>query len=241
MKKIKNIIIIVILIIGWLVLILSLNKDNGKDEPQYMVLNGYLFWEYKLGRWRDLSKRAEYDLINWKKFDIYTDDGYIGMYTYVYKNYKSYFFDDDHRSHEIYGNYILMNENSYLSMKNFEEVDVNEDDYEIARKFLKRKKIDDESINYLFKYKITDSEYVYIVTNYEETMHEDDIYHIVFYRRNNRNYLIAKGNYEYNYDLYKVIDVDEKYDNFILSYDCDGVCFELYQYDKKKGFYKVLG
>ena len=244
MKKIRNIIILVILIVGWLVLMLNFSKEKeqlSKEEvPQYMVLNGYVFWEYKLGNWKDLTKESEYDLINWKKFDVYNDDGYLGMYKYVYNDYVSYFFDDDDRSHEIYGNYILMNENSYLSMKDFDETNVNEDDYGIVRKFLEKNKIMDTSINYLFKYRITDSEYVYVVSNYEETLINEDIYYIVFYRRNNRNYLISKGDYEHNYNLYKILDINKKYDNFILSYDCDGLCFEMYQYDKKKGYYNVL-
>ena len=245
MKKISKIIILLVLIGLWGMLMLNFYDEkeqlNREEVSQYMVLDGHFFLEYKVGKWKNLSEVELADSINWKKFDIFTNDGYYGTYKYVYNNYVSYFFDDDENSVEFNKyNYILINNNSFLKLKDFIQVDVLSEDYDIATKFLKKSKFEDTTIKLLLKYMINDNEYIYIVSNYEDTLVDSDIYYAAFYRKNNKNYLMDKGDFEHNYNLYKVIDVNRDYYNFILSYDCDGICYKMYQYDGDKGYYNVI-
>ena len=245
MKKIRNIIIIIIIlgIWGWLITIFYKEKVQlSKEEtPQYVVLDGNYFFEYENGKWDNLSLDNEYDLINWKKFDIFIDNIYYNTFNYVVNdNHNSYFFNDDNISHDVPESYVLINDDSFLSIIEYNQVEFMDEDYEIATDFLESHNFRDIDLTRVKKYYIPGDGYVYVVYNYKDTTNLDDIYHVVFYRRGNKNYMIAKGNYEFNYDLHTVLDINKKFNNFILSYTCyDGLCYEMYQY-KDGNYVNVL-
>lgn len=245
MKKKKNIVIIIMIII-WIILILIFSKEyiqsNKEEIPQYMILNGKYFWQYQNSDWVDLFETKELESINWKKFDIFVDNNYYNTYNYVInKNYESYLFDDNEQTQEVPDTYTLINENSFLSLVKYSEVELTSKDNEIILKFLNKNNFHDKDYSVAKKYIINEDEFIYIVTNYEENLIEEDIYYTTFYRRNNKNYMISKSKNPYNYDLYSIIDINRKFKNIILKFQCyHTYCYDMYQYTDN-GYEKVIG
>lgn len=204
-----------------------------KEEiPQYLVLDGHFFWKYENGKWTDLMIEQNFDSINWEQFDVFINNSYYDTYSYVFNNYVSYFFDSDSNTQEVPSSYVLINKDSFLNLVEYNEVEFTDEDYKIATKFLEKNNLQDINLNLVWKYSIQDDGDLYFISNYEDTLVEDDIYCVVFYRKGNKNYMISKGNHEFNYDLYTVLDINKKLNNFILGYDCyDGICYEMYQYE----------
>lgn len=239
MKKIKKIILICLIFLLWLsVAIYSYNEKVRLEKekiPQVIIINNNYFWKYESGIWNKLSLKKDTDLYNWKKFDIYVDNKYYNKYKYTFTNGKGYFWNNDNKSQSIPSKSVLLNDNSYLSICDYEKVSLNENDNQIISKFSKKNKINYNEIAMKEKYNITEDSSIYIISNYYDNIDYDEVYYIVFYRKNKKNYFITKGNSEQNYKLHIVLDINRKFPNIVLEYyDEDVLDYEMYQYDGKK-------
>lgn len=238
MKKYKNIALITIVILIWGYFISVFYKEkvqlDKEKKPQYIILDNNFFWKYKDGKWSDLREDNEIESINWKKFNVYIDNSFYNTYSYVYTSNKAYFFDENRKSKKINNNNMLINNNSYLSIKEYKEASFNDDDYKITINFLNSINIKNENLTITKKFFIDDKNKIYIVSNYDEAIKEDNVYYVVFLRKNNKNYLIVNGEYDHNYNLQTIVNINKKFYNIILNYDCmDGYCYQMFQYDKE--------
>lgn len=238
MKKYKNIILIITIIAIWCGLILMFSKEKIQLEtekaPQILIINNTFFWKYESGEWNSLNATKDYKQFNWKDFDMYLDNEFYGTYKFVSTNGKAYFYNDD-KSIDITHINMLINHDSFFKVVNYDEDKFDNKDNNIVSKFLNKNKINFEEVTYKKKYIISEDDTIYVTTNYYDGINIDEIYYIVFYRKNNKNYLIVKENYNYNFDLYGIIDINKTFHNFILKYSCsDSICYEMFQYNGKE-------
>ena len=234
----KKIILICFIFLLWLgVVIYSYNEKIRLERekiPQVLIINSNYFWKYQFGTWNKLSLKNDTDLYNWKKFDIYVDNKYYNTYKYTFTNGKGYFWDNNNKSQYIPSKNVLLSDNSYLSLYDYKKVSLGEIDNQIILKFSKKNKIDYNDITIKEKYYITEDSNVYIISNYYDDIEYDEVYYIVFYRKNNKNYFITKGNAEQNYKLHIVLDINKKIPNIVLEYyDEEVLDYKMYQFDGK--------
>lgn len=239
MKKTKKIILIFFLFLLWLAIVIYSYNEKIKLErekiPQVLIINNNYFWKYESGIWNKLSLKKDIDLYNWKKFDIYVDNKYYNTYKYTFTNGKGYFWNTNDKSQTIPSKNVLINDNSYLSLCSYEKISIDENDDQIISKFSKRNKINYNDITIKEKYYINEESNIYIISNYYDDIDYDEVYYIIFYRKNNKNYFIAKGNAEQDYKLHIVLDIGKKIPNIVLEYYNEDVLdYEMYQYDGKK-------
>lgn len=238
----KFMILLVIFILCCSVLFLLIENDKKekqiKNVSQYLVLDENYFWKYSKGNWENLNISSTYDEINWKKFNIYTNNSYYNTYKYVYMDNESYFFDDDNNDYTIPDNNLLINNGTYFKIKKFQTVDFNIKDNEIVSNFLEKYNKEFEELTIKKKYEVSNNYSIYIVSNYVEDYDKEDAFYLVFARINFKNYLLVNSNYFINnitYDLAYVLDIDNKYYNIILNFNCDeSICYNMFQYNDGK-------
>lgn len=239
MKKTKKIILICFVFLLWLGFIIYSYNEKIKLErekiPQILIINSNYFWKYESGIWNKMSLKEDIDLYNWRKFDIYVDNKYYNTYKYIFTNGKGYFWDNNDKSQSIPSKNVLLNDDSFLSLCNFEEVSLDKKDNQIISKFSQKNKLNYNDITSKEKYYIDENSSIYIISNYSDNIEYDEVYYIVFYRKNRKNYFVTKGNAEQYYRLHIVLDIDKKLPNLVLEYyDEDVLDYEMYQYDGKK-------
>lgn len=239
MKKIKKYIILSTIIIIWGCIIFYFYTEKIQQErekvPQVMIINSNYFWKYELGKWDRISIKKDSDLFNWQKFDIYIDNSFYNTYKYVFTNGKGYFFDDNENSQDISKENVLINDGSFLKLVDFEKESINDNDNNIISKFLERNSINYSDITIKIKYSITDNSSIYIVSNHYDGIEYENIFYLAFYRLNNRDYLISKGEPQCDYSLHTVLDINKKFPNIVLEYnEEEGKNYTMFQYEKDK-------
>ena len=239
MKKAKKYIILGGIIITWICLMISFYKEKiqleREKEPQVVIINSNYFWKYELGKWNKISIGDESSLYNWKKYDIYIENKYYNTYKYVFTNGKGYFFDENEESKYIPENNILINKNSFIKIIEHEEKSITDKDNKIIYNFTKKNNINYNEITVKKKYIITENSSLYIISNHYEGIDYEKIYYIAFYRKNNRNYIISKGEPQCDYSLYTVLDINKKFPNIILEYnEEEGKNYSMFQFEKDK-------
>ena len=248
-KKNKQLIILgIILIAIWGLVILVFKKEEKQQEvlseTQYIILDDNYFWKYKSNNWSKLYTEEQYEEFNWKKFDIYTSEGYYNTYKYVVMNSKTYYFDDDNNEYNVPNNNILLNNNSYFELKKYNLNEFNDNDYKIVSDYLEKNNRDSSNLTVKKKYKLTENNNIYVVSNYNKNLKNQDSYYFVFSRIQNKNYLLINKNYleDYiSYDLAWILDINDKYNNIILKFNCDkDICYDMFQY-KNETYTKVIG
>ncbi len=248
MKKIKNIVLMIILLFIWIVLYLFVvNKDkiaNQKSVSQYILINQFTCWRYTNSKWTSLSYATdEFNTskeLNWKKYDIYIQNQYYKTLDYVVKDGKEFYFDDNTHSYEINDEKIMFNKGSYLKLKDFNQSELTSDDEVIIGNILNKYKISDENLTVKDKYVIENDAALYVVSNYTGSYPVDskNMFSLVFYRKNNINYVLIKNGFIEHVNSYRlafVVDAKNKFDNFIISATCEsGPCYWMYEYHKGK-------
>lgn len=247
MKKIRNIIFVLILLVGWMfIYIFIVNKDEvrtQKSVSQYILINQFTCWKYTNSKWKSLSYTTdEFNTsqeLNWKKYDIYINNQYYNTLDYVVKNGQEFYFDDNTHSYEINDEKIMFNKDSYLKLINFNKVDLFSDDEVIINKILRKYRFFDEEITMKDKYSIDgDDGVIYFVSNHTGKYMTDSQqeFNLMFYRVNGINYiLINTGFIEHrnSYRLAFVVDAKNKFNNFVIAANCEGgSCYWMYEYKK---------
>lgn len=251
MKKIKKYIILIICFVVWIGLLIYFNnKENIKFQrniPQYVLIDQFHYWKYVDSEWINIDSINDFETvekeINWNEYDVYINNQYYNTFDYVLMDYEEFYFDDDIKSHEITQDKLLLNHDSYLELKNVSNDNFSDDDVEIVSSFMNKYNYSVNDVAVKNKYIIDEDNVIYILSNYREYS-RDDIFYLVFYRRNNKNYLLVNNsdaNNIFYYELFSVLDTKNKHDNIILSYGCeDSVCYDMYEYNKGK-YVKVIG
>ncbi len=254
MKNKKRYIIIVLCFVIWgIVFVYLVNNENlriARSVTQYVLIDKFNLWKYSDLKWEKLDSVVNYDdvskEINWKKYNIYVNNQYFNTLDYVLKDGVEYYFDDDIRSYEINQEKILLNEDSYLKLKEFYSTNFKEEDIEISNEILLKYNHSSDNLTVQKKYLIDEENAIYIFSNYPSYYPDNqfDLFYFVFYRRNSKNYLLLDIDYVENVSSYKlswVMNTKSKYDNFILSYTCEeATCYDMYEYQKGK-YAKVIG
>lgn len=247
MKRKNQIILVFILVIVWVSLIYIFSKEEQiaklQESPQILILDNFFFWKYEDGAWDTLVSDADYDLFNWKKFDIYVNNNYINTFKYVYKNNESFFFNENNESQTIASDdLLLLSEDSYINILNFSELDFDSDDEKIIRKFLKKNSIDYNTITLKIKYSITNDNFLYVLSNNDELVKNEDTFYLFMYRTKYKSYLVTKKMFSYDFSLQSIIDIQNGKPNFIIKYNCydGGHCYDMYQY-VENNYVKVAG
>ena len=254
MKNIKKYIIVLLFIMVWIIIfalaVRSGNKQEEKNTTQYVLIDPFNYWKYTNQKWENIDSINDFDKvteeINWKKYDIYVNNQYFNTLDYVLKNGQEYYFDDDTHSYEVPQEKLLLNEGSYFNIKEFYLDNFLNNDLNIVNEFLNKYNHSSNNLTVQQKYSIEDNKSIYIISNYPDNYPEDDsgLFYLVFYRQDNKNYLLVDMGYAENVSNYKlawVLNTESKLDNFILSYTCEeATCYDMYEYQKGK-YLKVIG
>lgn len=246
----KSWFLLFVLVILALVFIIIVSRQGEKKNQgaSYVIFNNFIYAKFHNDNWTKLD-RDQMNEINWKKFDIYGDDGKINTYSYVVNNDKFYYFDDNSDSYRIDEEVILFSQNSAVSFSDFDKVEFNNKDYENVDKFLKKHNHSAKDLTIYSKYQISKNSCLYIVSNAvidSEEQNSNDVYYVVIYRLNGKDYLLVDENYldDYiTYDLKWVLQENgSKYYNLVLRYNCDeDICYDMFRYNiNHKNYERVI-
>lgn len=250
MKKIRNIIFVIVLLIIWLfIYIFVVNKDElrtQKSVSQYILINQFTCWRYTNSKWKSLSYTTDElntsQELNWKKYDIYINNQYYNTLDYVVKNGQEFYFDDNTHSYEINDEKIMFNKNSYLKLINFNKVNLSNDDDAIIGKILKKYNFENQEVTMKDKYSIDggNAGSIYFLSNHTgkysvDSLHE---FNLIFYRVNGTNYILVNTGFVDHRSMYRlafVVDVKNKFNNFVIAATCEsGSCYWMYEYKNGK-------
>lgn len=137
MNKRVPIIIIILLLIFSLVIIFSAkdnnntsNKENKVEkEVNYLVIDNDSIWEYN-NKWNKIS----YGRVNNKKYNVYIDSTYKGIFTLKYGSVWNLFSGNNYYSYQ--GNMIALS--NKLSLKNMEIIDIDNKDLKEINSIIKK-------------------------------------------------------------------------------------------------------
>ena len=247
----KNIIIIVFILIWACMTLLIYKYDKKNTTPQYIVINKDIYWKYLKKEWTSYDYYIDYDKIsqevNWKKFDIYSNNTYINTLNYITREFKNYYFDDDNNSVEVSDNRIMLLNKTYFSLIKYSEDEIQDNLNDKFINIFEKNNININEIVYQKKYSISEKEKIYIYSNVGNKSKENP-YYIIIYQINNKNYIIKydKEKFEKEYvnemidfKLYSILDISKFKNNLIFEYKCnEETCYDMWQY--KKGKYELV-
>lgn len=250
----KRIFILVLCLLIWgfifFYIVISENNKNRRSVTQYVLINPFNYWEYTNLEWKKIDTVLDFDYVdehvNWQKFNIYRGNEYYKTLDFVYRGGEEFYFDDNSHSYEIPGEKILFNRDSYIKLVDFGDTSFNSEDLGVVDSFLKKYHYSTVGLTIQRKYIINSQDSLYVVSNYPSSIvnNGDNLFYIVFYRRNNKNYLLVNRGFVEDLSSYKlswVLDIGIKNCNFILSYNCgEAICYDMYEYVKGK-YIKVIG
>ena len=252
MKKKTYIILIVIMFVFLMVMffVFGLDEIRKRGYNTTLVVENDTVWTYSNKSWKNASS---YDKLNWKKFDVYSDNEKIGNYYLWNSDYEWYVFDNNKNAITIDGSLLGINSNTDISVYNFEVLEI--DDYSYVYEVLKKNNLPTDS-KYTSNEKIVFdydndgiNEEFYLITNaFAMDFDSDKIFSIVFMGKDDEIYSIYTNiseNTGFNgckpyFSSFIDIDNDSKYE-FILScakYSTSSVTRMLYGYNDNK--FKML-
>ena len=113
------VILVVLLIFSIIVLILyNVTEKEKIDMSGNFIVDGNRFFEYDGTKWRELGS---IDSIIMNKFNVYSNNTYVGNYSVSENNGKYYFFDDEYESHDVTSPFIAISEDSEVSVIDYKK------------------------------------------------------------------------------------------------------------------------
>ena len=217
-------------------------QDDRKLSKGLVIINGYNTYEYRYRNWRKASNYG----IKWTKFNVYSNQEYVGKFS-VNVNNKFYFFDDKIKSHEIEYPFIAFGVDLNIKLVNYKEDSISDNDTVIINNYLKSKKNNyTGQFNVLKKYDVDlnndkNNDYIYVVSN---QLYTDNYIYSVFAYVDSKyidiSYLSKDDNYK-SYDLAWVLSVgNDNYNDIILKDNSSekGNCYLLRYANDKYNFIK---
>lgn len=217
LSKNKVYIIIVIILLLYLGITYTVYKKNQKKEnnTEYFVTNNskYIYLEGNL-------KKIENELeLNWKDYNVYIDNKFLGKYKLQYNN-KWYVYNDQHDPIKYEGN-VLAFTNENIKVYEFNRQDITQEEIERINSYLTK-----ENIN-IVDYNTYDSKIEYDMDNdgIKEKIYRinskinnnnDNIFSLILVEKGNK-LIKVKSNVANNesyekimiYDLYGIINIDK--------------------------------
>ena len=191
-SKKTYIILIGILVVFFLVMFLIFGLDNiKKDSYDTTIVTDNAVWTMKKQRWDNVT---DFTNLNWKKYDVYTDNIKKGEY-YLWYNSKWYAFDKDKNAILLDGNLLGIKSNYDISVLSFDISEI--DDYNYINSILEENDLPTDS-EYTSSYKVEldydsdgEEETFYVISNaFPMDFNPDKIFSIVFMVKNEAIYPI---------------------------------------------------
>ena len=152
------VILVVLLIFSIIVLILyNVTEKEKIDMSGNFIVDGNRFFEYDGTKWRELGS---IDSIIMNKFNVYSNNTYVGNYSVSENNGKYYFFDDEYESHDVTSPFIAISEDSEVSVIDYKKADFNSSDYDKAAEYLRSIDVD-----YNGEYNVSDDVFYVVFAN----------------------------------------------------------------------------
>ena len=248
-KKIY-IILIAIVVIFFIVMFLVFGLDEIKKSgyDTVMIVGEDTIFTYKNKRWSSTTSHKD---LNWKKYDVYSNNEKSGNY-YLWYNDKWYAFDDDKKAVKLDGELLAIDSNIDIKVYNFSTEKI--EDYSYVNEVLKDNDITDDeyTVNKVIRLDYDNDgveEEFYIVSNsFPMGFNPKKIFSIVFMVKDEKIYSIYKNvtdNTGFNgcrpyISNFIDVDNDNKYE-FLLNcskYSVSGVTRMLYKFKDKE--FKIL-
>lgn len=247
MSKGKIIIISGIIIFLGLVSFLVYKVNYKKSKYLYLFTGDteMVRWYYNDDTWYIVNNNKQLT----EKFDVYINGNYMGAYNLVYNN-RWYFFDNDNKSSNIIGDFMINTNYEFTSFK-FQENNIN--DQKIIDKLKKRFTSDSKDYEiYLNEITIDneDLEKIY-VASFKEVSDEYEVigptYSAVFTYINNKINFIKEFDFSNSsaskcyLDLEGIFTFENKNIKILLSCQhYDNIPSDYYMLEKKWNKYEVI-
>lgn len=180
MKKVNNfkkyIIVVAIILIYVLCVYIYVSYNNKTKEKKVQM--DYLVTKnsnYIISNTNEWQIENDINIFNWKNYNIYIDNKYLGQYNLQY-NKKWYIFNDKRESIKYEGKMIAYSGNN-IKIKEYNVTDIDDSDKIIIDKYLINNGID------LVQYKTINAKYKINIDNDEE---EEIIYEVNSIIENNK-------------------------------------------------------
>lgn len=220
-------------------------KENNKDI--YLLIDNYAKWKYVDSEWIDIKDDEEY---NWKKFDIYENNLYIGKY-YAFNVDRLRFYDKNDNPIKLdYPNFIAIKSNNKYKVANYEEKEIDNENMKYVNEVLKDNNISTTNFTNrtMFSYDLDndkEEEKIFTITNVFTDEEINKIFNFIFMVKGDRITVVSKtiDDYTNMYDnckLYvnKVIDVDNDSKYELITgcgyYSETKNCIEMYKLKRGK-------
>ena len=216
--------IIFIVILVALVFVFSKEKENSdlQNSEQYLILNNSYSLISDNLEWKSVSFTQMGRNINWTKCRVYSPNREYQLYDIVTNGDRYYYFDDDRVSHELIDDSLILNNDTYFRLVDYDNKSLTDNDTNIINKVLDKYELS-KNISITKKYDLDNNSSVYIISNYGLN---DTYFYLVFLRNKFKNYEILLNNYDNNFDidldLMYVLDVNKDLYSFVLT----GVAYE---------------
>ena len=218
LEKNKIYIVIVIILLLYLGITYTLYKDNKNKEKNndYIVTNNSKY-VYEEGKLKTIENQNEY---NWKDYNIYIDNVYLGNYKLQYNN-KWYIYNDQHDPIKYEGN-VIASTNDKIKVFEFNRQNISLEEMGKINSYLESKDITIVDYN-IYESKIEcdidndeTKENIYRI-NSKINGNSDNIFSIILLEKNNKfteitSKIIKKEDLGSSniklYDVYGFIDID---------------------------------
>ena len=218
-ESLKNnkvyIILIIILIIYLLITVLTIKKINKKEKIQSYLVTSNTKFRYEN---KELVKLDD-NSTNWKKYNIYVNNSYIGEYQLQY-NEKWHIYDEDRNPIKYEGN-IIATSNLEIKVYNYEKQDITDSEANRINEFLNNEKVNIVEYNkYNSKIEIdldndNKNEKLYIV-NSKINGNDNNIFSMILLDKSNKITVVSSKVVPlYSkekillYDIYGIIDIED--------------------------------
>ena len=236
----SNVKVFILLIIVFVIMFLLAYffQEDRKLSKGLVVINGYNTYEYKYRNWNKVSNYG----IKWTKFNVYSNQTFVGKFSVNVNNNKYYFFDDKIKSYQIEYPYIAFGTDLKIKLKNYSEETYTSDDINLVSKYLEIKKNSYRGEYNVFKKYVADlngdnkEDYIYIVSN---QLYTDNYIYTIFAKVGSKfvdiSYLTKDDDYK-AYDLAWILSVgnDKFYDIILKDNSSERTRCYLLRYAKNK-------
>ena len=110
-KKIY-IVLLIIIAVFFAVMFLTFGVENIKQDnySSTIIVGDSTVWSYKNKKWSNLRSNTSIEKLNWNKFQVYSNNEKIGVYS-LWHDDKWYIFDDNKNAVKIDGNLLAISSN----------------------------------------------------------------------------------------------------------------------------------
>lgn len=238
--KLSYIMLAIFCLFVW-ILVFSLFNRSSDNTVKFFAVDNKFIWQHDDNGWNQLLLESDYVQFRLKKFNVYSNNKYVGKYSFSFTNGVAYYFDKNYKSYHFSDEIFAFSADSDIKFINYQLVNNSEDDIKLVYNYLNKLNLSNSNVS--FKKYVVNSKKIYFVTNYVDH-YDSEIFCIVFYKSLFSNKLIYKDfykdNYFKNYDLAWVFNFGGySQDNLVFKYNCDdSICYDLFSYDNK--YVKVI-